>query len=424
MFRSRVRTSVVVAALASLVGVLLTVGAALPTEAAPAKGVAYGTVKFPQKDSPKVKVLWFTRDWAYLGTANAQGDSYSLNLAPGTYHLQFVDQRDSYVTSKYAPTDIQVTVHSGQGTRKNVTMTKGAFITGTVKAHGKVAKKAEVKAANQSEQSFTTTANKKGQFAIGGLPAGKYSLFSYDHKHAWVDKSTYAGKLEPGKSANLAINLRKKAGSLRVYLFTSANGQKKQVTGNPTVTAVSKKTGQFWSKKVKGGNAVFEGLYPGKYKLVANGYGIWFGKTASVEGATVKSGKTDFGTFTYTKRGGWITGKVVDGNDSSFPMKAAAVGLYDSSGNQLTSTVTDQSGAFKLSGQFATMSGLTVTVDPDPNGGGWMQAAAPGNYCMFTHGEQTPVSITIGQQTDVGSVPLPHAPYDGSTGQPERCQPS
>src|SRR6478735_10373699 len=156
MPRSRRRSAVALAALASLVGVLLTLGSALPTEAVAAKGVAYGTIKFPQKDSPNVKVLWFTKDWSYLGTAKAKGDSYSLNLAPGTYHLQFVDQRDSYVTSKYAPTDIQVTVHSGVGARKNVTMTKGAFITGTVKANGKVAKQAEVKAANQSEQSFST----------------------------------------------------------------------------------------------------------------------------------------------------------------------------------------------------------------------------------------------------------------------------
>ena len=64
------------------------------------------------------------------------------------------------------------------------------------------------------------------------------------------------------------------------------------MTGNPTVTAVSKKTGQFWSKQVKGGNAVFQGLYPGKYKLVANGFGIWFGKTGSDQGDNVKSGKT------------------------------------------------------------------------------------------------------------------------------------
>ena len=51
------------------------------------------------------------------------------------------------------------------------------------------------------------------------------------------------------------------------------------------MTAVSKETGQFWSKQVKGGSADFQGLYPGKYKLVANGFGVWFGKTAAIQGA-------------------------------------------------------------------------------------------------------------------------------------------
>lgn len=414
MLRSRHRSAVALAVLASLVGVLLTLGAAVPAEAAPAKGVAYGTIKFPHKDSPKIKVLWFTKGWSYLGTAKVAGDSYSLNLAPGTYHLQFVDQREAYDTQKYAPTDVQVTVRSGDGTRKNVTMTKGAFITGTVKTHGKPGKKAVVKAANQSEQSFSTTANKKGQFAIGGLPEGTYSVFSYDHKKDWVDKSTYAGKLKPGKSANLAINLRKKAGGLRVYLFTSANGVRKQVTGHPTVTAVSKKTGQFWSKQVKGGNAVFQGLYPGKYKLVANGFGIWFGKTGSVEGARVKSGKTDFGKFTYTKRGGWVTGDLVDGGNTDYPLEkpfdtapGTKLDLYSAGGTLLATAFADSSGHFTVQGQISTQTDMTLVVTPGYESGGYMRGEG---YCQFDQTSVASVEVTISQETDIGTVLVPRHP--------------
>ncbi|MCW2773523.1 MAG: hypothetical protein JWN91_1849 [Nocardioides sp.] len=407
--------------LALLLGAL--VGTA-PVVAAGDTGVAFGTIRFPQKDNPGIKVLWFTKDWSYLGTRTAAGGSYSLNLPAGSYHLQFVDQRPSYKTDKYAPTDISVTVRAGHGTQKNVAMKKGAFITGTVKTHGKTAKKARVVAANQNQSSFETTANNKGQFAVGGLPEGKYSLFTYDHRHLYVDKSTYAGKLQPGGSANVAINLTKKAGSLRVYMFTSANGVKKRVSGNPVVTAVSKATGQFWSAKVTGGNVVFQGLYPGKYKLVANGFGVWFGRTGAIEGANVRAGKADFGTFTYTKRGGWVSGTVVDGGSddgSDFPMKDSVVRLFDAGGAELTSTTADENGHFTLSGQFGTMNGLTVTVDPNPSGGGWATAAPPDNYCQFVQGSTAPVSITLGQGTDVGAVPLPRST---ASSQPTQCLPN
>ena len=408
MVRTRFRSAVALAALASFVGVLLTLGAALPTEAAPAKGVAYGTIKFPQKDSPKLKVLWFTKDWNYVGAASANGGTYYLkSLDAGTYWLQFVDQRETYHTEKYAPTDIKVTVHSGGSTKKNVTMTKGAFITGTVKTSGKPGKKAEVTAANQSEQSFTTTANNKGQFAIGGLPEGKYSLFSYDHKKAWVDKSTYAGKLKPGKSTNVAINLKKKAGSLRVALFTSANGTTKAVSGNPTVTAVSKQTGQFWSKQVKGGSANFQGLYPGKYKLVANGFGVWFGKTGAIEGAKVKSGQPGFGKFTYTKRGGWLRGSVVDSTDPNRSLSGAVVQLWSASGTKLDETTSSASGSFTLDGLLATQSGLSIVVQPGPYS---PYLGTEPDVCAYQSTTSTGFAVKTGQQTDAGKVGIDHVP--------------
>ncbi|WP_224123027.1 carboxypeptidase-like regulatory domain-containing protein [Nocardioides mangrovi] len=409
----RGRSVAALAALVALLGALLTVGVAIPADAAKAAGYAFGTIRFPHHDSPKVKVLWFTQDWSYLGTANAAGGSYSINLDPGTYHLQFVDQRASYVTAKYAPTDVKVTVHDGSGTRKNVTMTRGAFITGTVKAHGRPAGKAKVVAANTGEQSFSTTANKKGQFAIGGLPASGYSVFSYDHRHAWVDKSTWAGNLGPGQSNNLAINLRTKAGNLRVYLYTSADGSKNRVAGHPVVTAVSKKTGQFWSVKSTGGSAVFQGLYPGRYKLVANGFGNWFAKTAAVQGGKVKPGRTAFGTFTYTKRGGWVTGNIIDGTSGTRLQKpfssstGAKIDLYSTEGALIGTGYSDDDGDFKVEGQLSTQSGVTLVVTPPADSGGYMIGDG---YCQYDGTQVADLSITIGQESDAGAVEVPRHP--------------
>jgi hypothetical protein len=412
---SPVRRSVA-ALVALLIALLLSalVATAPPVDAAGSTGTAFGAIKFPQKDKPGIKVLWFTKDWSYLGTQSATGGSYSLNLPAGSYHLQFVDQRPTYDTDKYAPTDIAVTVRAGDTTQKNVTMKKGAVITGTAKTNGKPAKKARVIAANVSEQSFETTANDKGQFAIGGLPPGKYSLFTYDPRHAYVGKSTYAGRLPVGGSANIAINLTKRAGSLRVYMFTSANGVKKQVSGNPVVTAVSKATGQFWSAKVTGGNVVFQGLYPGRYTLVANGYGVWFPQTAAVSGATVKSGTTAFGKFTYTKRGGWVTGDLVDGGNPEYPLKkpydsapGSRVDLYAASGALIASGFADDEGHFTASGQITTQSDVTLVVTPGVDSGGYMNGEG---YCQFDATSVESISITIGQGSDAGTISVPRHP--------------
>src|SRR4051812_40919774 len=103
--------SALLLALALLAAFLVT-GAAQPAGAADDKGLANGAIRFPHGDRPAVKMLWFDGSWNYLGQKRANGDSYSVWLEPGTYHLQFVDQRPAYDVEKYAPTDIEVTVRS------------------------------------------------------------------------------------------------------------------------------------------------------------------------------------------------------------------------------------------------------------------------------------------------------------------------
>src|SRR5437868_1041780 len=126
-------TRAAVVAVLTLLGSLLLVVPVGGAEAASDKGVVTGVLKFPQKDHPKVQMLWFDQNWNYLGRKAAGGGSYAINLDPGTYHLQFVDQRPAYDITKYAPTDVRVTVRAGDPTIRNVKMTHGGYVTGTIK---------------------------------------------------------------------------------------------------------------------------------------------------------------------------------------------------------------------------------------------------------------------------------------------------
>ena len=227
-------TAALLALAVALAGLLL---APAPAQAAPTARTyeVVGQITGPQARLPKIRVRWFTKDWTYLGEKAVPGDIYTLSLAPGTYHLQFVDQRPAYDVTKYAPADLTVTLKNRK-IQRNVRMQRGAAVTGTVRAGGKVAGGARVVAANTYEQSYETTANAQGQFAIGGLPSGKYSVFTYDRAGTWVGKSVFAGKVTRSRPANVAVNLRTKGGSLLVDLF---RGDGTRAKGRFAVTAVT-----------------------------------------------------------------------------------------------------------------------------------------------------------------------------------------
>src|SRR4051794_21047350 len=243
---SRARAALL--AVLALVAALLVV-APSGTATAASTGQVVGAIRFPEERA-KVEVLWFTSGWQYLGRKKADAGTYTINLAPGTYWLQFVDQREAYDVGKYAPTDVKVSVGSGRIVR-NVTMKRGAYVTGTVRTgDGKPAAKATVTAANVQGRSFSTTANSKGQFAIGGLPESKSSVFTWDKKKRGVGKSAWAGKVRTNHGENLSIRLGKRAGALRLLLDTPSG----PLTAKATVTVTSKATGQWWTATARGGS--------------------------------------------------------------------------------------------------------------------------------------------------------------------------
>src|SRR3954453_12037577 len=101
--RTRSALLAVVALLGSLVLLVAPAGSA---GAATGSGHVRGGIYGAGGTTPKVTMQWFTKDWTYLGKRSQARGSYSLRLAPGTYWIQFVDQKPAYDVTKAAPANI------------------------------------------------------------------------------------------------------------------------------------------------------------------------------------------------------------------------------------------------------------------------------------------------------------------------------
>ncbi|MDF1604845.1 hypothetical protein [Nocardioides sp. YIM 152315] len=405
--RSRVVALAVVALLASAIALVAPGATAARSDTRPVAGFitfpGHGTGK-----APRVRVLWFTRDWQYLGQKSANGGSYALNLVPGTYWLQFVDRRPSWRTDKYAPTDVKVTVRAGRPTVRDVRMQRGAFVTGRVTTGAGVARKARVAVARTlpdgQEQSFDTTANGRGAFAIGGLPQGKWSVFAWDRRERWVGPSVWAGRVRTGTGTDVRVRLRRHSGSLRVLLYTRDGSA---LRGRTTVTVTSARTGQWWTGTVRGGTAVFPGVHPGRYRLKFDGVGTWLGSEGRIRKAKVRSDRATIGTYRVSRRGGWITGQAVDAGAPAYPLGNAQVRLYDVYGTKVDETTTSDSGGFTLDGQLTTQRRMTVVIDPDPDRGGYVQTVS---YCHFDSRSVSDISVAQGKETSLGTLGVARTP--------------
>jgi hypothetical protein len=394
--------TLVLTLLASLFVVVATSG-----PAAAAKGTVRGQVISTTGGPLKIRMMWFDKNWGFLGQRKLNGNIYSLTLPEGTYHLQFVDLRPSYDVTKYAPTDIKVTIQASNPVQRDVKMRRGAAFTGTVKAGGKPAGGARIVAASTDETSYETKANSLGQFALGGLPSGDYSVFSYDRQKVWVGKSLWVPKVVRPEIRNIAPKMKTKGGSMLVDLKRPDGSPMK---GSFFVTAVSKASGQFWTARAQGGVVSFADLYPGRYKMVAPGVGVYLAHTGTVKGGYVRSGRADLAaSFSWTHRGAWFTGAVYDQEDPSIPLEDALVLVYDKAGHQLGSGLTNSDGLFRVEGPIDTQTGVTVAVQSsDING--YLHVGSL--YCKFERVELGGYTATRDTRTEVGEVLLPHRPAD------------
>ncbi len=396
------RVRAVLVLLVALVATLAAAGAGTPAQAAGDKGIVNGGITCPPKHSkcPGLKLLWFDRNWTYLGQRKlgTGAHGYSLTLPAGTYHLQFVDQRPAYDVTKYAPTDTQVTVRPNDLTVRNVTMQAGAVITGTARnGHGRPLGGATIVAASKGQQSFSTQANGKGQFAIGGLPQGQYSVFTFDRSKTWVGKSSWAGAVKPGSPKNMTITLTKRAGQMTVYLF-SPKGLLKQKT---TLTVTSKQTGQWWSATSGNGTFVFKGLYAGGYNAEFKGAGPWLAKTGAVQKADVKPNGFTSGKFNVTRHGAWVEGNVVDASQTGRTLQGARVQVWSSTGSELGDATTDQNGYFQVTGLIYTQSDVTIIVQPGPDSD---YLGTEPNRCQYVRTEHADFDVTENEHSFVGDL--------------------
>ena len=403
---ARRRTAPLLLVLALLLSSLGLVGLSGSPAAAATKGTVTGQLKISGK--VPVKMRWFTSEWKFLGERKVSGDIYSLSLTPGTYYVQFVDERPAYNLEKFAPTDIEVTVRAGKTIQKDVRMQRGAGITGTVKAGGKAAGGAEIVAANSNEQSFPVKANDQGQFALGGLPDGSYSVFVYERTKTWVGKSIFVRGLRSGNVKNIAPVLKTKAGSLRVEL--EAGGRK--MSQKVFVTAISKSTGQFWTTRASRGVAIFKGLYPGGYRMVAPGVGSYLPEEGPIRNARVRAGGADLvSTFEWTQLGASIVGTVYDEVYPDFPLPQVTVLAYNADGAKIGQATTLSDGTFRLTGPIPTQKNVTIKIQPGGVNPPYLNTAG-NSYCKFGTAEQSGIGLVEGEELSLGDLQLPQLPKE------------
>lgn len=240
---------------------------------------------------PRAKVVLFDAGWNYLRETRARGTgrfAFS-DLAPGTYHVQVSDSRPRWNVSSYATTDGEVRVGSGRTSVLTVRMKRGAFITGQVQAgpRNAGAAKAWVRASDAYGRSYEVRADARGRFALGGLPQGSFQLWGYDAQHRWVGKAVAVTGLRTGTGHDVRIPMRTRAGGLSGFLFEGPQ----IATHRVWVTAVSKRTGQWWVVAVRTGDLSLPGLAPGRYTISMTGTRTYAGRTVTPS-VSVRPGTT------------------------------------------------------------------------------------------------------------------------------------
>ncbi|MET0929530.1 MAG: carboxypeptidase-like regulatory domain-containing protein [Aeromicrobium sp.] len=289
------------AVLALLVAVGVLVGVSAPAEAA--RPQIYGRVTDASTDKPikTVKVLLFTDDFDYVRQTKvrANGVYQMTSPGPGKYRLQFVDARPAYDTKAYAARlDVPIRVGSS-AVQKNVRLHRGGAIGGTikvkVKGRTKGAKNALIRAVGQNGQVIEVNANKKGEYALAGLGEDTYRVFAYDSAKRRVGKSKVIKKVKLRSWRKVSFVLKTKPGTIRG--FVRSGGSKAR--GNIYVTAVNKKTGEYWVKKVSAGNLSLRGLTAGSYRLQVPTAAGYVGDTFNI--GKVRAGRTKDVTI-YLKR--------------------------------------------------------------------------------------------------------------------------
>nr|WP_255669660.1 carboxypeptidase-like regulatory domain-containing protein [Aeromicrobium wangtongii] len=348
--------------MAAVLSILLAVGA-LVAVSAPAEASArpqiFGRVTDASTGKPigRIKVRLFTEGFGYIREVKTRSNGvYQMTSpGPGSYHLQFVDGRPAYDTKAYAAKlDVRTRVGSS-AVQKNVRLRRGGAIGGTIKVQGKRAAKARVRAISNGGQVIEVTANKRGEYALGGLAKDDYRLFAYDAKKRRVGKSKLIRSVKLRTFRKASFDLRTKPGLIRGFL--TAGGAR--VRGTVFVTAVNKKTGEFWVQKVSAGNLSLRGLTPGSYRLQVPDTNGYFGGSFNI--GRIRAGAKRNATINLSTRGGTFSGQAVDATEG-YGIPNISVRLTDARGKVHDERPANQDGTFRIGGTIRPQSGMTITV--------------------------------------------------------------
>lgn len=360
--------------LLALVVTPLTAPTATPAGAATTGTVIGYTVKPNGARLGKIQAQLFDGNWSYLRQVRAKSGRFQFrDLAPGVYYLQVTDLRPRYDISAYATQNARLVVQSGRTTSKIIRMRRGGFITGrVVTPKGRAAGARIVATPKGAGPTYEVNADGQGQFAIGGLPRGGYSLWAWDKRKTWAGKSTWVGGIKVGKGKhNRVLRLNTRAGGLNGIVLAG---------GNPTrdtgyATAVNKKTGQWYTFPIRAGSFSVRGLYPGRYRVTLpgmfnNGNAGYLGGDVVPRGK-VRPGRTLNRTLHLNSRGGWVTGTVKgqDG-DAQDLLGGATVSLYDRYGSLWHRVKTASNGTFRIGGTTPAQGLMTIVVELYGESGG------------------------------------------------------
>jgi hypothetical protein len=353
------RRACAAAATALLVAAATLVGVSSPAQAAGPQIFGRVTDASDGSTIKSVRVSLFSADWTFLRRVKVGSNGvYQLPApAPGSYHLQFVDGRPAYDTKAYAARlDVRIRVGSSS-VQKNVRLKRGGAIGGVVKVKGVRAAKARIRAVSNGGQVIEVTADKRGQYALGGLAKDDYRVFAYDARKRRVGTSKLVRNVKLRTFRKTSFDLTTRPGAIRGFLTVGGA----RARGTVFVTAVNKKTGEYWVQKVANGNVSLRGLTPGPYRLDVPDTNGWFGGSFSI-GRLRAGGRRDT-TINLATRGGTVSGTVVDASSSpAYGIPNISVRLADAQGRTLDERPTNQDGTFSIGGTARQQAGVTVTV--------------------------------------------------------------
>ena len=293
------RRSLVTALLSTLLAAGTLVGVSTPAEAAGPPIFGRVTDASTGKPIRTVKVLLFDAGWSYVSRVKVRDNGVYQLPSPGagSYHLQFVDGRPAYNTKAYAARlDVRIRVGASP-VQKNVRLHRGGAIGGTVEVRGKRAANAQIRAISNGGQVIMVEANKRGEYALGGLAKDDYRVFAYDAKKRRVGPSKLIKKVKLRTFRQASFNLTTKPGSIRGFLTVGGV----RARGTVFVTAVNKKTGEYWVQKVSAGNLSLRGLTPGPYRVEVPDSAGYAGGSFTI--GTVRAGGKRNASIDLTPRG-------------------------------------------------------------------------------------------------------------------------